>query len=77
MIDAQRWLRQGQHFGGRVRDRLGHNHGRPDCPRCHVSHSVRLVRVEIDELPGLPTVERRNWQCRTCGTVVRETVTPS
>ncbi len=75
MIDTHDWLRYGQAVGGRVRDTLRRGHSRPECPRCLSNRSVGIVRIGIEELPGLPLVEQRDWQCRTCRSLVRETIT--
>lgn len=78
MIDTQdwtrEWLRHGQAVGGIVRDTLRRGHTRPECPRCHSSRTIAIVRIEIEELPGHPLVEQRDWQCRTCHSVIRETI---
>lgn len=78
MIDtrdwAQEWLRQGQAVGGLVRNTLRRSPTRPDCPRCHSSRTIAIVRIEIEELPGHPLVEQRDWQCGTCGSLIRETI---
>lgn len=74
MIDTHDWHRYGQAVGGRVWDTLRRSNARPRCPRCLSNRSIGIVRIEIEELPGLPIVEQRDWQCRTCLSLVRETI---
>lgn len=76
MIDGRYWLRQGLVVGGLVRDTFRRGHGQPSCPRCLTSRTLGIVRIEIEELPGLPLTEQRDWECRTCHSRVRETVVP-
>ena len=71
---TQEWLRHGQTVGGLVRDTLRRNQPRPECPRCQSSRAVVIARIEIEELPGHPLVEQRDWQCRTCQSTIRETI---
>lgn len=74
MTDTQHWLRHGQTVGGIVRNTFRRGPGRPECPRCRSTRSVGIVRIEIEDLPGLPSTEQRDWQCRICRSVVRETI---
>jgi len=76
MIDTQHWHRRGQFVGGIVRNTFRRGYSRPACPICRNGRAVGIVRIEIEELPGLPLVELRDWQCRTCHTLVQETVSP-
>ncbi len=75
MIDTNDLLRYGQAVGGRFRDSFRRGQPRPACPRCLSSRSVGIVRIDIEELPGHPLTEQRDWQCRTCRSMVRETIT--
>ena len=75
MMHTNDLLRYGQAVGGRFRDSFRRAQTRPVCPRCPSTRSLRVVRIDIEELPGHPMIEQRDWRCGTCGATVRESIT--
>lgn len=61
MIESNYLIRYGQAVGDRVRGSLRRGQSRAACPRCLSSRSVGIVRIDIEELPGHPLVEQRDW----------------
>ncbi len=58
--------------GTRVARSLRARLGRPTCPACPGRRATRLVRLEIEEIPGLSLATVRDWRCADCGAIVRQ-----
>ncbi|HEV2527728.1 MAG TPA: hypothetical protein VGT61_04650 [Thermomicrobiales bacterium] len=58
--------------GNRVARSLRVRRARPSCPVCPGRRSTDLVRIEIEEIPGLSMSEVSDWRCAECGAVVRQ-----